>query len=209
MTEHEIEPIRGLPGLLPAGERILWQGSPDARTLARSAFHARSVAIYFGLLTAVALGMTIAHGSGFTGALMTAALGLAAVGMLQLLGWLAARASVYTLTNRRIVLRIGVALPTCVNLPLTRVAAIDLSAGGDIALRLNEAPPLGWVALWPHARPWRLARPAPMLRAVPDAAGAAALIARACLAVQPEGRMTAVPAIPATPARALPEAVVA
>ncbi|MFT6571624.1 MAG: hypothetical protein ACJAWY_003349, partial [Sphingomonas echinoides] len=28
MTEHDYEPIPGLPGLLPKDERILWQGAP-------------------------------------------------------------------------------------------------------------------------------------------------------------------------------------
>ena len=209
MNEHEIEPIRGLPGNLPPGERILWQGAPDPLALARSAYHAGSVAIYFGLLVAVALGLAIAHGSALLGTLITAGLGLVAVALLYGLAWLSARASVYTLTDRRIVLRVGVALPTCVNLPLSRVAAVDLSAGGDIALRLTDSPPLGWVALWPHARPWRLSRPEPMLRALPDAAIIAAQIARACLAAAPNGRMATAPVAPVAPARALPEAMVA
>ena len=55
MTEYEVEPIPGLPGLLPPGEQILWQGSPDGRALARSAFHVRIVAGYFAILSAWAL----------------------------------------------------------------------------------------------------------------------------------------------------------
>ena len=209
MNEHEIEPIRGLPGHLPTGEHIVWQGAPDPLVLGRDAFHARAVAIYFGILTVVALGIAVARGSAYVGVLVTAGLGMAAVALLHLLGWAAARASVYTLTNRRIVLRIGVALPTCVNLPLARIAAVDLSAGGDIALRLTDAPPLGWIALWPHARPWRLARPEPMLRALPDGTSVAGQIARACLSAQREGGITAVPVSTPAPVRARPEAVAA
>ena len=62
MTEYEAEPIRGLPGLLPPGELILWQGSPAPLLLARSAFHVRAVAIYFALLTAMAIGMVLVRG---------------------------------------------------------------------------------------------------------------------------------------------------
>ena len=40
MSEYENEPIRGLPGLLPKGEYIVWQGSPDWRGLARRFFQA-------------------------------------------------------------------------------------------------------------------------------------------------------------------------
>lgn len=209
MNEHEIEPIRGLPGLLPPGEHILWQGAPDPLALARSAFHARGVAIYFALLTGLALSIALVRGSGFTGTLLTGGLGVAGVALLLLLGWVTARTSVYTLTNRRFVLRIGVALPTCVNLPLTKIAAVDLSAGGDIVLRMSEAAPLGWVALWPHARPWRLSRPEPMLRVLPDADAVAALVVGACRAVQSSGEVIALPSAVSAPVRALSEAAAA
>lgn len=201
-------PPRGLPEHLPAGERILWQGAPDAAALARSAFHTRAVAIYFAGLTAIGLGIALSRGTTPTGAAMTALCGAAAVALLRLIAWAAARGAVYTLTDRRLVLRIGIALPKSVNLPLSRIAAIDLSSGGDIALKLTETLPLGWLALWPHARPWRLARPEPTLRALPDAAAVAQRIGRACLAVAPEGRLSEpVAAAPAEPRR--PQAVAA
>ena len=38
VPEHEFEPVHGLPEKLPAGEKILWQGSPDWKTLANEAF---------------------------------------------------------------------------------------------------------------------------------------------------------------------------
>ncbi len=82
------------------------------------------------------------------------------------------------------------AVPKCVNLPLGAIAAVDLAVRadgtGDLPLRLTGAPKLGWLALWPHARPWTLVRPQPMLRAVPGAVEIAALIARSCRAAQPE-----------------------
>lgn len=196
-------PPRGLPGALPPGERILWQGAPDAAALARSAFHARQVALYFALLTVLAF----AVGRTPLAAIATAVGGCVAVALLTFLGWFAARTSVYTLTDRRLVLRIGMALPTSINLPLAKIAAIDLSERGDVAVRLSETPPLGWLVLWPHARPWRLSRPEPMLRCLPDAAAVATLIARATL-----GESTApvriTPIVPTAPARA-PEACAA
>ena len=50
--EYEFEPQHGLPERLPADERILWQGSPDFRKLARTAFHLRTLAIYFAVMLA-------------------------------------------------------------------------------------------------------------------------------------------------------------
>ena len=37
LHEHEFEAAPGLPEKLPQGERILWQGAPDALALARAA----------------------------------------------------------------------------------------------------------------------------------------------------------------------------
>lgn len=194
MTEYEHEPVPGLPGRLPPGERIVWQGSPDRRALARTAFHWRGVAAYFVLLTGVAA--TLAwSGGGATGLVMTAGLGAVAVALLHLLAWGSARTTIYTLTDRRVVLRVGMAVPKCVNLPLAAVASVDLAARddgtGDVALTPIGAPRIGYAALWPHARPFRIARPVPMLRAVPDATRVAALVARHCLAAVPAGRLSA------------------
>ena len=50
--EYEFEPQYGLPERLPADEHIVWQGSPDVRALAASAFHTRKLVFYFGLLGA-------------------------------------------------------------------------------------------------------------------------------------------------------------
>ncbi|MES2754595.1 MAG: photosynthetic complex putative assembly protein PuhB [Pseudomonadota bacterium] len=201
MSEYEIEPIPGLPGLLPAGENILWQGSPEWRSLARTAFHTRLIAGYFVALTAIAL--VFADGS-YSGVAITATLGVIGVALLHLIAWGSARTTIYTLTNRRIVLRIGIAVPKCINLPLAMIGSVDLAARpdgtGDLPLTLLGTPRLGFVALWPHARPMKISKPQPMLRAVPGAANVAALIARTCLAVVPEGRTAPVE----SPARPLP-----
>lgn len=184
MREHDIEPIRGLPGDLPQGEAILWQGAPDARVFARSALGARWIGGYFALLVAWAM-----VGGTPLGALMTAGFGLLAVGLAYGFALLVARSTVYTITNRRVVLRIGVALSKCVNLPLTKLGSADLrtlgGGFGDIALVPQGAGMLGYLILWPHARPFRLAQPQPMLRALPDAAEVAGILAKAAAAVGP------------------------
>jgi hypothetical protein len=199
MTEYESEPIPGLPGIPPAGEVIVWQGSPDWRVLARTAFHARAIAAYFSLLAAWALAAAVVSGITAPGALFgfagTIAGGLLSVGLLHAIAWGSARTTIYTLTNRRIVMRIGIALPKCINLPLAMIGAADLAAqgngAGDLALRLTGEQRLGYVALWPHARAWRLARPEPTLRALPKAAEVAELIARTCQAANPDVRRSA------------------
>ena len=199
MTEHDYEPIPGLPGLLPPGERIVWQGAPDWRVLARRAYHTRAVTAYFGVLGAWATVAAVARGihglADLSGVALTALFGIVAVGLLRALAWGAARTTLYTLTNRRVVLRIGVAFPKCINLPLAMIGTVGLGVqddrSGDIPLALLGERRLGYLALWPHARPWHVAAAQPMLRALPDAPHVASVIARACLEVQPGGQITA------------------
>lgn len=216
MTEYENEPIPGLPGVPPAGEQILWQGSPDWRVLARTAFHTRLIAGYFAVLAAWALIGALLQGihspADIAGVAMTVIVGIVGVALLHLLAWGSARTTIYTLTNRRIVLRVGMALPKCINLPLGLIGAVDLAVhadgSGDVPLTVTGPRKLGYLALWPHARPWKIATPQPMLRALPDSAGVAALIARTCLAANPTGQIAIATSSP-SPAEAFGEAVAA
>ena len=188
ISEYDNEPIPGLPAMLPPGEEILWQGAPDWKRLMLSAFHVRGVAGYFGALALFGL----VQGA-WLGAAITVGAAIACIAVLALIAWGSARTTLYTLTNKRVVMRIGIALPKCINLPLTLVGAADLSVNsdgtGDIPLRLLGEQRLGYLALWPHSRPWKISKPQPMLRAVPDAKSVAAMIARACGA-----RLTVAPA---------------
>lgn len=186
MNEHDGEPLRGLPAHLPRGEQLVWQGTPSWRSLARRVFHVRKIAAYFALLAAWRAGSAMQDGAA-TGEMLFAllvplALGVLAIGLFVGLAVLIARTTVYSFTNRRIVLRFGVALPMCVNLPFTVIesAAVRTFADGtgDLPLRLRGSGRLGYLVLWPHARPWELAHAQPMLRSVPDAAMVARMLSR-------------------------------
>ena len=190
--EHEFEPARGLPETLPAGESLLWQGSPDWRHLARRVFHVRKLAVYFGLIL-LARGVGSWSNGDSPGLVAAAVLGLVplaalGLGLLLLFAWLYGRSTVYTLTDRRIVMRIGIVLSMTLNLPLQRIESADLRGKGDqpgdIALRLVAGEKIAYLHLWPHARPWRLARPEPMLRSLRDAPQLAELLADAWSAAQ-------------------------
>lgn len=187
ITEYDDEPVRGLPGELPQGEVLLWQGSPDWRLLARSAFFTRIVGLYFAALVALAI-----YNGSTGGVIATAIAGALGVGLLMLYAWAVARTTVYTLTSKRVVLRIGVALNMCINLPLAKIGGANLRPlgpiEGDLALQLIGPHNLGYLVLWPHARPWKLGHPEPMLRALPDAAVVGERLARAVAAIAPVER---------------------
>lgn len=177
----DFEDRSGTAGRLPEGERVLWQGSPDWRSLARSAFHIREVAAYFGLVILwQAVGAT---GNPLVPAVGLVAAGLAAVGILALLAFAYARTTVYTLTTRRLVIRSGIALPVTFNLPLGRIERADLATArdgtGTISFAVAKPNRVALLAIWPNARPWHFSNPEPALRAIPDAAAAARLVGEA------------------------------
>jgi Bacterial PH domain len=197
--EHHSEPQSGLPERLPAGERLLWQGAPQARVLARRGFHLGGFALYFGALLAWRIGNLWTDGADATALLVGSAplLGLAtlALGFIAVLAWLVERTTLYTLTDRRLVLRIGIVLTVSFNIPLTRIEAAELrrhpDGSGELALRLLGDDRIGVMHLWPHCRPWRFARAEPMLRALPEVERVAALLASALSAsLQADQRAT-------------------
>lgn len=205
--EHELEPQYGLPERLPANEKILWQGSPDARVLARSAFHIRKLALYFVALVAINAASVVADGAAAMDVLLALVwpAGLSALALLGVwtLAWLTARTAVYTVTDRRVVMRIGIVLTLTFNLPLRTLESAAMRQGpgghGDIVLALKGPDHIAWLHLWPHARPWHLARTQPMLRALPQVADVAALL-QSAWAAQTGGAVETL----ATPASAPP-----
>jgi Bacterial PH domain len=180
--EHEFEPQFGLPERLPANERIVWQASPDVGVLARDAFHIRKLAFYFALLMVARAAPEVMAGASFVQVLLSlkwlapiAALGL---GIAWTLAWLTARTTVYTLTNKRMVMRLGIVLTVTFNLPLAKIASAGLRRHhgdfGDITLALSGTDQIAWVHLWPSVRPWKLAKAEPMVRCVANADALAA-----------------------------------
>lgn len=194
-----VEAMRGLPEALPPGERVLWQGAPSWKALAIDVFHVRAVVLYGALLIVWRI-VTVLHDGGTTQeaaivALWLVLLPLSASAILALLAKSTAATTVYTITDRRVVLRIGIALTLTLNLPFKRVvsAAYKPSAlgTGDLALLLPQGDRIGYAVLWPHARPWVMRRPQPSLRCLPDAERVAGILARA-LAASANGTARAV-----------------
>ena len=185
MNSAEPAMIRGINEPLPPGEQVLWQGAPDWRSLARTALHIRTFALYFALMLGWRLTTSLADGQSFGEALLScgplAFLALVALGLMAGFAWLAARTTIYAITTERVVMRVGVAMPIFVNIPFSGIEAAALKAygdgSGDIPLALKEDVRLAYLHLWPHARPWQMAHPQPMLRALPEASTVAHLLA--------------------------------
>jgi len=209
----EATKLTDLPEALPQGEVVLWQGKPSCRSLAVRAFHVRKVGIYFGIIlawwTALGLYKQAPPTSISTGALTLVLLALSAIGISALLAWLYCKTTTYTITNRRIFMRYGVALPMMLNIPYRIVgsaaAQVHRDGTADIPLHLTGSGRVSYLHLWPHARPWHLKTPEPMLRSIPDGARVAALLAAALTAAPPPPVSQAVRVVPGEQAGTEPE----
>lgn len=210
MTPEPGERIAGIAFPLPPGERIRWQGAPSVRSLARHAFHARKVAGYFTVLAVWRLLVMVYDGRPAPQVAGAAAwllvLGAAAVGVSWLLAKWCAATTIYAITDRRVVMKIGMVVSSIINVPFRQIHRADWrgfpDGTGDIVLAVPPADAPPYWHMWPHARPWRWARTEPSLRSVPEAAHVAALLQEAAMTVSAQA---AVPAEPAMRVRPAPE----
>ena len=195
MSGHDdfaFDPLPGLPERPPEGELILWQGRPDTWALARDAFRFRWLAVYFALIVLWRAGTGLADGGlalGLAMGLPYLGLGLLGLGVVWLLAFAQARATTYTLTTARAVLRIGAALPVTFNLPFAQIGSADLDlrrdGTGTIAFDTLGETRIAALVAWPHVRPGFWAKTQPALRSIPDAARVARMFADAA-----EARLT-------------------
>jgi hypothetical protein len=185
--DFAVEPIRGLPEALPQGEEILWQGQPAWWSLAKEALSFWWAAGYFALLFAwrtVAGAATETWAESATAASFFLVLGAIVCALLLLVAFVQAKATVYTITNKRVAMRIGAALTMTLNLPFRQVKNADLGlrkdGTGTIALELMEdGHALSYILTWPHVRPWKMKHTQPALRCIPDARAVAQILSEA------------------------------
>lgn len=182
------EPVRGLPEELPPGEHILWQGQPDWWQLARESLNFWWVAGYFTFLFAwrtIGGAATESWADSATAASFFLVLGLIVCAILAMVALMQAKAAVYTITNKRVAMRIGAALTMTLNLPFKKIANAGLgvrkNGTGTIALELMEddGARLSYILTWPHVRPWMMKQTQPALRCIPDARKVAAILSEA------------------------------
>lgn len=187
MSEFEFEPIRGLPAPLPPGETLLWQGSPTWKSMLLRVLHLRAIGAYFAALLVLRALWGWSAGQSWntilTSELWLAGVTLATGGFLAWVARLLARGTVYSLTTHRIVMRFGMVVPISINIPFKAIVAAQLrifpDGTGDIPVKLDGNGRIAYPHLWPHAKPWTVKHPEPMLRGIPDARSAAEMLALA------------------------------
>ena len=176
MSEYDFEPVRGLPFRPTEDEKILWQGSPNWRSLAVHLCHVRTITIYFAVLMLWRIAVAYSDGKPLVDALEIDAWLAALLGVVMTMAltfaYLAARTTIYTVTTRRVALRYGIAFTKAVNVPLRYIKSVDMrshsNGTADIALALTGPDKIAYLILWPHTRPWRFTLPEPMMRAIEE-----------------------------------------
>lgn len=170
----------------PVEPAVLWSGRPAFVSTAIRIWKARIAAVYFALLLADGLRLAMSGASAPADAWMGEAklltMAVFAVGGLLLLAVLTTRTTRYEIGERGVTLRYGIAFPATLTIPFAAIARVSIrihsDGTGDVALRLKPGPGVIYPKLWPHARPWAFTRAEPMLRCVPEAGVAGAMICR-------------------------------
>jgi Bacterial PH domain len=69
-------------------------------------------------------------------------------------------------------MKIGIALPVIINLPLRQIDGVSFAATGKgcgtICFKTGGNTRLAYLLLWPHAKPWNMSKPQPAFRDIAD-----------------------------------------
>jgi hypothetical protein len=198
-AEYEFEAALGLPEPLPQDEIILWQGAPNWISMAKHVFRLQWLSLYFAVIVIWQLisvaGSEGGLAAGWSSVALAFALAVIGLILIGLLAYWSATEALYTLTNRRIVMRVGIVLTVTFNLPYKTLGSAGLKlykdGTGDIPMQIATEDKIAYFHLWPHARPWRLATPEPMMRCVPEAKQVAAILTEAWITSTGLSKMTA------------------
>ena len=182
MPQNEFKP---LPGPLPEGEHVLWQQSPLWQPLGRRVFHTYKIALYFSVIIAwVAVAAALGGGLGdaWRSLIWTLPPALGVVLLLGFFAWAYSRNTVYTITNKRVIIQSGLAFTTAINLPFAKLDSADMKTfsdgSGDIELTMS-GPRILYSMIWPNNRLFAIKRPRPVLWALSEPRQAAEILSQA------------------------------
>lgn len=175
--------MRGVTYPLPVGESLLWEARPDGSAVAKHVFMRWPVLAYFAIVFGWWLfgAMRTAPADTFLNMLVVR---VALIGVVLLvvegLARAVARTSTYAITDRRIVLHIGLVVPMTINIPLRVIESAGVGTfrdgTGQIVLTLAPSTRIAYFALWPHCRPFTFKVPQPVLRGLVEPARVATLL---------------------------------
>ena len=173
---------------LPPGERVLWSGAPDQKSLARYFLRERWVLAFVVFSFGLGVADAMSHSTNViprvigVGALSLIMAAIAIISI-RLFAWRLAKTSSYVITDRRVYFNIGIVLRADANVPYSHVEGMDLlrrsDGSADLMVTLSDEQEIPWLLLFPHMT-WRGSRRGrPTFRALrnPDVAAEAVVSA--------------------------------
>jgi len=152
---------------LPAGERVLWSGAPEQRSVARYFLRERWVLGFVVLSFLIGVGDALQNGGVDANrrlvgvATLIALLLSVAIVSIRFFAWRIAATSKYVITDKRVFFNIGIVLRADANIPFSSVENVDLlrrsDGSADLLVSLTDAQEIPWLLLFPHMT-WRGSR---------------------------------------------------
>ncbi len=162
---------------LPAGERVLWTGSPDQRSLARFFLRERWFLVFVAFSFSLGAAEALQHADGawprvIGVATLSAIMALIAIVSIRVLAWQLAKSTQYVITDKRVYFNVGIVMRADANIPYSSVETIDLrrrsDGSADLMITLTGEQEIPWLLLFPHMT-WRGSRRGrPTFRALPQ-----------------------------------------
>lgn len=158
---------------IPNNEKIHWNGEPSWASLGYQVFGIKYLIFYFILsaLYAVSqLGPVFSLLAFLVHYVPFLISGAVAASILFVLAYLATRHTSYVITEKRIVIRTGVALVFLLNVPLKNIISIDkqrLAGGrGNLSFEAKSKKRIPFLSCWPSVKSGSFVQPSPAFRSI-------------------------------------------
>jgi len=144
------------------------------------------MALYFAVILGWwAVSTTAAFGSREFAVGFAIAAGLCSIVMVLVfvLAHLVCSTTWYAITDKRVVMRIGMVFTMSINIPFAILSSVDIGSfkdgTGQLLLTLVPGQRIAYIALWPHCRVFSINHPQPVLRGLVTPGPVAEILASA------------------------------
>jgi hypothetical protein len=182
----EAPPPSDVLSSIPEGENIIWSGKPDFKSITLRAFGLKYLLFYLLIsfvFFSIRSGIIVEPIKLITSFVPYLLSGILICCIVSLFSYFQVRNTVYVVTDKRVVIKTGVALIFMLNVPFEKISEINRQILGDgsgnISFKLISGKRVPFFASWPSVRPWYFSNPEPTFRYVADADLVATDISRA------------------------------
>lgn len=160
---------------IPSGEEIHWYGRPDWKSLGYCCYGIKYLIIYLllsVLYTFVKMPVEFSLAAFVNHYIPYMLSGTVAGIILFILAFASAKHTCYVITDKRIVIRTGIALVFLLNLPFKNILSIDRqrlkNTRGNLAFTIQSKKRIPYFSCWPSVRGGSVLNPVPAFRSILD-----------------------------------------